>query len=161
MQATDIGVQWPGWCHRRRRRQGHGPVRGNAALATPQVAPTKKSATEPTRPAGLPGWLQFSWSQTDDLISGRDLNVTQIGADFRKIASEFACVLHPVLSNILNDRVFHLSTSNSSSGEQISGHSNPSPSTICLTFLRVKGLFRWAKFQVMMTSIPLTAATAI
>jgi hypothetical protein len=137
-----------------RKAPGHGTGRS-------QRRERRKSAAESTRSAGLPGWLWFSWSKTDDLVSGRCLNVTQIGANFRKIASELVCVLHSVLSYFLNNGVFHLSTSNSSSGEQISGQSYPSLSTISLTILRVKGLLRWAKFQVMMTSIPLTAATAI
>ncbi len=43
VQASAIGVQWPGWCHQRRRRPGHGPDRSNAALATRQAASTKSS----------------------------------------------------------------------------------------------------------------------
>jgi len=51
-------------------------------------------------------------------------------------------MLHSMLAHFFNNRVSHLSTSNNSSGEQISGQMYPSPSTICLTIRRVKGLFR-------------------
>ena len=110
--------------------------------------------------AGATGWLQFSWCKTDYLMSGRLLDMTQINTDCGKIALKFKRVFHSTPSYFLNNRVSHVSTSNSSSGEQISGHPYPSPSTICLTLLRVNGLFRWVKFHVTTTSIPLTAATA-
>lgn len=75
--------------------------------------------------AGCPCWLQFSRSKADDFMAGSVLNGTQVGTDRREIASELARVLHPVFAHFLNDRVFHWSTSNSSSGEQISGHAYP------------------------------------
>jgi len=43
MQAGDIGVQWPRLVPLRRRRPGHEPDRGNAALATTQLLPTSYS----------------------------------------------------------------------------------------------------------------------
>jgi hypothetical protein len=73
---------------------------------------------------GALSWLQFSGSKTDDFVTRRNLNATQIGADCRKITSEFPRMLHSVFSHFLNNRVSHLSTSNSSSGEQISGHTH-------------------------------------
>ena len=75
-------------------------------------------------------------------MTGNLLNVAQVRTNFRKISTVFACMLHSMFSYFLNNRVYHLSTSSSSSGEQISGHSYPSPSTTCLTIFRVKGLFR-------------------
>ncbi len=89
-----------------------------------------------------------------------DLDGTQVRTDGGEVASELPRMLHPVLPNLLNNGAFHLLTSKSSSGEQISGHWYPSLSTMCLTMMRVNGLFRWAKFHVMTTSIPFTAATA-
>jgi len=75
-------------------------------------------------------------------MTGSGLNGTQVGADRGEIASELPRMLHPVLPDFLNNRVFHRSTSNNSSGEHISGHSYPSFSTICLSIMRVNGLFR-------------------
>ena len=73
-------------------------------------------------------------------MPGSDLNAPEIGADGRKVTSKLLRVLHSMLSHFLNNRISHFSTSNSSSGEQISGHSYPTPSTIRLTIMRVNGL---------------------
>jgi hypothetical protein len=74
---------------------------------------------------------------------GCHLDLAQILADGSKITFEFPRMLHSVPSDLLYDGIlFHLFTSNSSSGEQISGHSYPSSSTTCRTFFRVNGLFR-------------------
>ena len=73
-------------------------------------------------------------------MPGSDLNAPEIGADGRKVTSKLLRVLHSMLSHFLNNRISHFSTSNSSSGEQISGHSYPTPSTIRLTIIRVNEL---------------------
>jgi hypothetical protein len=101
-----------------------------------------RSAVSLSASIGALSWLQFSRSKTDDFVTRRNLNAAQIGADCRKITSEFPRMLHSMFSYFLNNRVSHLSTSNNSSGEQISGHPYPSASTICLTVLRVNGLFK-------------------
>ena len=75
-------------------------------------------------------------------MPGSDLNAPEIGADGGKVASKLLRVLHSMLSHFLNNRISHFSTSNSSSGEQISGDSHPTPSTIRLTIMRVNELFR-------------------
>lgn len=98
------------------------------------------SAARFSEAVGCPWWLQLSWSKTNDLMPGSDLNAPEIGADGRKVASKLLRALHSMLSHFLNNRISHFSTSNSSSGEQISGHSYPIPSTICLTIMRVNGL---------------------
>ena len=70
------------------------------------------------------------------------LNRPQVGANRREISPKSAGVLHSMLPHFLNNQVFHMLTSSSSSGEQISGQTYPSFSTICLTTLRVNGLFK-------------------
>ena len=76
------------------------------------------------------------------------LNGTQVGTNCGEIATVFPRVLHSILPHFFDNRVSHLSTSSSSSGEQISGHKYPSFWTISRTTMRVNGLFRRAKFHV-------------
>jgi hypothetical protein len=80
--------------------------------------------------------FQLSGSKTDNLVARSYLNVSQVGADCRKISLKFLCMFHSVLSDFLNNWVFHFTTSISSSGEQISGHAYPSSSTTRLTVMR-------------------------
>jgi len=74
-------------------------------------------------------------------MSGIALNRLQIGTDCGKIPSEFARMLHSVLANFFDNQVFHLLTSSSSSGEQISGQTYPSFSTVYLTIIRANRSF--------------------
>jgi hypothetical protein len=46
----------------------------------------------------------------------------KVGTNCGKIAFEFSSVLDAMFSDFFHDRIFHLSISRSSSGEQISGH---------------------------------------
>jgi len=71
-----------------------------------------------------------------------DLHGAEVGTYRREIAMESAGVLHSVVSNLFDDGVSHWPTSNSSSGEQISGQTYPSFSTDCRTIMRVNGLFK-------------------
>ena len=87
-------------------------------------------------------WLDSSGRETDYLVAGSFLNLPQVGKYRGKIAGMLMSMFQAMSSDFLYNRVLHLSTSNNSSGEQISGHSYPSPSTTCLTFLLVNGLFR-------------------
>ena len=68
--------------------------------------------------------LQLSGSKTDNLVARSYLNVSQVGADCRKIALKFLCMFHSVFSDFLNNRVFHFTTSMSSSGE-LGSHGYP------------------------------------
>jgi len=83
-----------------------------------------------------------SRSKADDYVSRSALNGTQIGTNGRKVASEFPSVLHSVLPYFFNNRIFHWSTSNNSSGEQISRLPFRAFSTVCRTIIRVNGLFK-------------------
>jgi len=105
--------------------------------------------------------LFLSRRKTNDFMPGGILNPAEFGTDRGKITPEFARMLPSVLSDFLNNWIFHLTTSNNSSGEQTSEHSYPSLSMTFLIVLRLNGLLRWPIFQVMMTSIPFTAATAM
>jgi hypothetical protein len=80
-------------------------------------------------------------------MPGGILNAAKFGTDCRKITPEFTRMLPSVLSHFLNNWIFHLSTSNNSSGEQTSGHSYPSPSMTFLIVLRLNGSLRWPIFQ--------------
>ena len=101
--------------------------------------------------AGLLGWLHLPCRKTDHLMAGRLLNRAQILADRREVTTELPCVFHAVVADLVNNWIFHLPDSNSSSGEQISGHSYPAFWTTCRTIMRVKGLLRWVKFHVTRT----------
>lgn len=114
------------WCEKGR----------NNDLSATNIITFPELFLQPRRPSSAAGlgasigafsWLQFSRSKTDDFVTRRNLNAPQIGTDCRKITSEFPRMLYSMFSHFLNNRVSHLSTSNSSSGEQISGHPYPSP----------------------------------
>jgi hypothetical protein len=83
-----------------------------------------RSAIDPL-PAPLPGWFHSSGWAPDDLVTGLSLDQAQILADSRQVTGELPGVRHAMPANLLNDWVFHSAASNSSSGEQISGHANP------------------------------------
>ena len=82
----------------------------------------KDSVAEFARLARLTCRLKFPRGKPNNFVPGISLNGPQVSADCREIALELQRMLHSILSYFLNNRVFHLSTSNSSSGEQISGH---------------------------------------
>ena len=85
------------------------------------LAPVHRSASAArfSEAVGCPCWLQLSWSKTNDLMPGSDLNAPEIGADGRKVASKLVRVLHSMLSHFLNNRISHFSTSNSSSRSRL------------------------------------------
>ncbi len=63
-------------------------------------------------------WLEFSGEQDGRLCARKrsELNVSR--RRLREIAPEVQGVLHSMFSHFLNNRVSHLSTSNSSSGKE-------------------------------------------
>jgi hypothetical protein len=54
-------------------------------------------------------------------VPGRFLDGAKVSANGGQVATKLARVRHAVLPDLFYDGVFHLSDSNNSSGEQISG----------------------------------------
>ena len=62
-------------------------------------------------------WLDSSGRETDYLVAGSFLNLPQVGKYRGKIAGMLMSMFQAMSSDFLYNRVLHLSTSNSSSGD--------------------------------------------
>jgi len=84
------------------------------------LAPGPAAKSAPSRPRGH--FVRDSWflgGKANNLVPGSGLNAAQVGADCGEVAMKSASMFHAVLSDFLDNRVFHLSSSDSSSDDKV------------------------------------------